>query len=141
ASARPALRNKSAARSAAGEPATAHLTYAKDDYDDRNREVVQQPKRLWLHPAGGRLQGCVRAHLGGRARRDGQFERRAEGQLRTGARPARQDLGRQPATGLTQATGEPDQAPPIRRGGFTAAESYRWFLDEDTSSRRSSLPA
>src|SRR5882724_8844688 len=60
--------------------------YAKGQDDDWNREVVQHPKRLRLHSAGGRIKRCVRAHLGGRALRHRQFARRPATELRAGTR-------------------------------------------------------
>src|SRR5262249_42924806 len=88
------------ARSAAGDPATADFTYQRDDNDDWNREVVQQPKGLWFHSAGGRVARCVCAHHGRRARRYEQSARRAENQLRAGERPRRQDLGGKSEAGV-----------------------------------------
>ena len=54
-----------------------------DDNDDRNRKVVQRPKRLRLHPARGRVEGCLCAHLSGRTVRHGAPERGTARKLRS----------------------------------------------------------
>src|SRR5215469_12932346 len=66
--------------------AAANSRFAKDENDDWNREVVQFPKRLRLHPAGGRVERCVRTHIGGRTFRHGQPARRPARELRGGTR-------------------------------------------------------
>jgi len=40
-------------------PSSLLILKADNANDSRNREVVQQPKRLWFHPAGRRRQGFV----------------------------------------------------------------------------------
>src|SRR6266446_9034698 len=66
--------------------------YAKGQDDNWYREVVQRPKGLRLHSAGGRIKRCVCAHLGGRALRHRQFARRPATELRAGTRESRQDF-------------------------------------------------
>src|SRR5579871_7074658 len=55
------------------------VTRNANDY--RNREMVQPHQGLRLHPAGRRLEGRVRAHLGRRALGHRESEGRPEGQL------------------------------------------------------------
>src|SRR5205085_8349290 len=79
-----------------------NLALEKDDDDDRNRKVVQQPEGLRLHSAGGRVEGCVCAHLGRRALRHGEPARGPEAQLRAGARATGENLRGQFETGLNR---------------------------------------
>ncbi|CAA9522842.1 MAG: Cold shock protein of CSP family _ dimer, partial [uncultured Sphingomonas sp.] len=65
----------------------------------RHREVLQCHEGLRLHPARRRTARCVRAHLGRRARRHADAQRRRPARIRAGGRSPRQDRGREPGAG------------------------------------------
>src|SRR5258706_11398139 len=62
-------------------------------HDYRNREILQHLQGLWLHRAGRRRQGRVRARHGRRSCRHALAERRPEGLVRHRARRARRQGG------------------------------------------------
>src|SRR5690606_13596765 len=67
---------------------------ARSGHAYRNSEVVQPDQGLRLYSAGRRLQGRVRPHLGGGARRPAHPARGPEGAVRAGAGTQRQEFGR-----------------------------------------------
>src|SRR6185312_6652644 len=73
----------------------------EEDQDGcRNREVLQYPEGLRIHPAGRRRQRRVRARFGCRTLRHAHTQRRAESVLRSGDR-TRQDGSGESQVGLT----------------------------------------
>src|SRR5256885_8124156 len=76
-------------------------SYIESIHAYRHREMVQSQQGFRLHPARRQVQGRVRAHLGGGARRPRQSQREPEDLLRARARAERQNVRGRFEGGLT----------------------------------------